>query len=701
MATTRTGGRSLATQVTVFTAVAVTTAVLLIGFISLWGVYTTVLGEDTSRIQTYRQLLADGVDTRLNIVARAIEPVTTYDAIRARGKETPAAALSRAMVAHAEYFDAAVLAEPVGRVLATSSADAPATLEGRSWYARAVEPGTPQFAFEPGEAGQAGRLWVVHPVDGAPAPGMILAARVRTGFIDVLLDEVVTGEAQRAALIVDGAGAPVRVSTHNMPVDLRDVSYESSPGRTDGRAVAVQPDGDRYSGFYDQVGAAPELEWRVVVLEPERMTLGKARQALLPAAAATVVACALAVLFALAYGRRMVAPLSAFERRAREIASGGYVRPMTVQGEDEIGRLADAFNAMGVRLNSLQDMAQLLASASDLDEVLDSVLSATGHLLGTSDSAILLADEESGQLVLARGHGLEDPDPAFHIPFDEPSPVATAYAERRTVPIEGQGARWAHSVFRLFGAETDRSGIAVPLVVGDAALGVVVALAAGRHPLTEAQVETMRAFSAHAAAALRTSRLFEHERVSKAEAEALRQAAELVVSTPRMEEALERVAAVAAALLDMTGHLFAVDDRDEFGLAPAEDPDRERALLEVWRVAADESGERSSPFEPIVLAAPPPDAEAAGMGAGCGPVMLVPLVRGEDVRGVMALCGPRAAPEIGHREITAATALGREVSLALENAALLQEARSRAANLETIFRISQAVSSSLQVSVVR
>ena len=39
--------------------------------------------------------------------------------------------------------------------------------------------------------------------------------------------------------------------------------------------------------------------------------------------------------------------------------------------DDEVGRLADAFNLMALRLNSLQDLSQLLASASELDQVLD------------------------------------------------------------------------------------------------------------------------------------------------------------------------------------------------------------------------------------------------------------------------------------------------------------------------------------------
>jgi GAF domain-containing protein len=51
-------------------------------------------------------------------------------------------------------------------------------------------------------------------------------------------------------------------------------------------------------------------------------------------------------------------------------------------------------------------------------------------------------------------------------------------------------------------------------------------------------------------------------------------------------------------------------------------------------------------------------------------------------------------------ELSVAGTIGQQVSLAIRNAQLLQQARARAANLETVFRISQAVSSELQIGAV-
>jgi serine phosphatase RsbU (regulator of sigma subunit)/putative methionine-R-sulfoxide reductase with GAF domain/HAMP domain-containing protein len=692
-------GGSIATQVTLFTLVAVTLSVVLIGVVSLTGVYRLALAEDESRLGTHRDLLAEGIGLRLDIVARAVEPMGTDQALLAADTRALAQTLAREQAARDEYLEMLVVADSAGRVLAASeSSGAPATFADAAFFAPLLQRGDLCFAWEPASGPSPGRLWAVYPVKGAQPPGRVLVARVRTGSIDAVLRSDVEGEPDRAAAIVDKDGRLVMSASSGATLASGSLRFVPEPDSSAGRVeVGSAGESGVLAGFYGAVSVAPELGWRVLVVEPQSMSIGRARTALWPAGLATAIVCLLAVVVALIYSRRIVAPLSAFERRARDIAQGGYVRPLVLARSDEIGRLADAFNAMGVRLNSLQDMAQLLASASEVDDVLDSVLAATGHLIGTADTAILLAEDDGERLTLARGRGLRVPELAFEIPVGEPSPVTTAFRERRPVVFEGQSARWAYSVFRLFDADRHRSGVVVPLVVGDDALGVIVALSPGRHRLTQAQVETLRAFSAHAGVAIRTSRLFEHERRSRTEAEALREAAELVVSAPDMDDAIERVAAVAAALLDMTGRAVAIDDREEFGMNPAPDPAAERALLDLWSRSAGDPASRGSVYEPVVV---PRGGELFAEGGESGPVLLVPLVRDDAVRGVVALSGIDSVEMLGERELATAAALGRQVSLALDNAALLQEARSRAANLETIFRISQAVSSSLQINVV-
>ena len=109
----------------------------------------------------------------------------------------------------------------------------------------------------------------------------------------------------------------------------------------------------------------------------------------------------LALLTAWIVARRLVSPLRTLESAALQAASGAYVKPIDARREDEIGQVATAFNAVTLRLNALHDLTQLLASSSKLDQVLDGILSAMGHIVGPGVAAIYLLDE-GGQMAGAR-----------------------------------------------------------------------------------------------------------------------------------------------------------------------------------------------------------------------------------------------------------------------------------------------------------
>lgn len=689
----RVRGRSIATRVTIVTAILLTAAVIIIGVVSLAGVYSVVAGEDLSRLASLRQLLGAGIDARLGLLTRVLEPVAKYDLLEPRAGETLSQSLIRNSQTGVEYFDQVLLVDPAGRVVAATVSAAATSMAGEPWFRGAAAAGAPRFATTASE----GLLWVVHPVDDAPAPGLLLLARTRAGVLRAVLDDVVPAGTRRMALVIGDDGSVVRMAASGARPDTEALTFVPASGRGSGE-VRCGDGTTGFAGFYQQVTSAPELGWRVAVLEPEGLSADAARQALVPAMLSTALAWVLGMAGVVAFSRSAVAPLSAFERRAREAAAGGRVRPLVLERDDELGRLTEAFNALGVRLDSLQSMSELLGSASKTDEALDAVLSATTSLLGTSEAAILLAEEDASRLSLARGHGLAEPDAEFHLPLDEPSPVVLAFAERRVVPLAAATPVREHPVLRLFGAGEDRSGIAVPLVSGDTALGVIVALAPGRHPLTEAQVETLRAFSAHAAVALGTSRSFEHERESRSRAEALQGVAEIVSGARNAATALDEVAAIARRLFGMSHSAYALDDRDEFGIRLPGDPREDEDLLDLWKRSAEESGGGRT-FEPVVAAGPSGGEDGSGpRSTREGRTLLIPLVRGDVVRGVLALWG--TTRELGTSDLAVAEALSHQVSLALDNSALLEEARSRAANLETIFRISQTVSSSLQLSDV-
>jgi GAF domain-containing protein len=690
----------LSNRVTLLTFVSVTAGVALVSIIALVGVYTSVLAEERARADAFRALVAGAMDARFASAERSIDLLASELGTFTSEVGPGRLQLDELLKIRADTFDALAFIDERGTT--SSSGDIGPTAPRQVIASVSIAPsGTPVLVWEDA-SGAAGRLWAGRTV-GRGTRTTTLLARVRGEYLSRTLSYVTAAKGSIAALVVDHSGRPILTGAGDPTLETSTIVLsQDGTAAVWGSAIARSASVGAFSGSWQLIVPDRGLGWRVVVLEAEADALARAEQALGPAGLAMLLVVVAAVIVALFYSRRVLAPLTVFEQRARDVAAGGYVRPLRIVRDDEMGRVAEAFNDMGVRLNSLQDMAQLLATASSLDDVLDAALDAIGRILGTGDSAVLLSDPSGLALSLARGRGLAVPTATLLVLLDEPSPVASAYVEHRTVPFAGEEPPGAAALYRLFGADTERAGVAVPLAIGEAAIGVVVVLAPGRRIFTDAQIETLRIFSANAAVAVRTSRLFAEERMSRKEAEALRAVAELTVRPGDLGRALEGSAAIAAQLLGYDGWSVALEGRQQLGLGTPADADADARLLEAWRaleVARHES--EAAADVPLVVEDLRGRADLAALaGPGWGSVLFIPILQGPIARGALVLHDRARMRRPNDRQLSIAGTIGKQVSLAIRSAHLLQQARTRAANLETVFRISQAVSSELQITAV-
>jgi len=696
MSEPRTRGMNISTRVTLLTFVAVTAAVVLVSLISVWGVSHLTVSEGLARVAAYRAHMVDDLGARLDVVDRVVGSLAmdTTDRIAADGE----LALAHLTRAETGYFESLALLDAEGRTLSTRADPVGPLPAAVSSLLASAPAGKTSHAWVPDAGPDGGRLWIVRPL-ATEGGRLAIVARIQPSHIARAADGVAPARSSVSILIADGRGDVMHVGSGSAPFEASSVRY--APGTAAGRATAMSAQSGPMRGSWARVGASRGLDWRVVVLESEAGSMARVRDALTPAVFAMLIVLVVAVLTALVYSRRLVAPLRVFESSARDVAAGGYVRPLKVAREDELGRVADAFNDMGVRLNSMQDLAQLLASAANLDDVLDAVLNAIGHILGTGDAAVLLADQPAEALVLARGRGLAAPDATFVLPLDDESPITVAFHELRTTCFGGDGPEGLGAIYDLFKADPGRAGVAVPLTTGPDVLGVVVVLAPGHRPLTDSQIETLRIFSANAAVAVRISRLFEEEHLSRTEAEALRSVAELTAPASDLAHALDRAGAVAADLLGYSEYGVVLEKRENLGLGLPADEDADRLLTSVWRLVLAARPERD-PREstPILVHEGDEPRLAAMLGPAWGSALFVPLLQGKRARGALILHDSAERPRPTDRQLAVARTIGQEMSLAIRNVHLLQQARTRAANLETVFRISQAVSSELQITVV-
>jgi GAF domain-containing protein len=594
---------SLATQISISTLGLVALSVLLASVLALGGVYNLARRESASRLQSFREILQEDLQTRFLVADLVVESAVANSA-SAQDEDEAREALFRLAASNTEYFDVMIVADQDGDVITSwPPAAAPESIGAQEYFERAPESQDRAYTWEePVEEDTQGRVWVSQAVPGEDPAAAVVAARLRNDFIGLLVDEISSDEEGRAALVVDGQGRIVEAGVAGPSVDLGQA--ELDPDEDDegvGILTVDHPTLGLMDGYWADIPAAEELGWRVVVLEPRDVALQHTQEALLPASLTVLVAAVISMWVAFLFGRRLAHPLRLLERRAREVASGAYIQPIEVEREDEVGRLANAFNAMAARLNALQDLSQLLTSSSELDQVLDSILSSMEHILGTGRAAIFLVGEDGNSLNLVKASGARVRNPELDVPVAGPSWVSQAFRTGRAVSfIMGPDDALADPVVGLFATEDASSGLAVPLTIGYRPFGVVLVVSSGRHRFSDAETEMARAFSAQAAIAVQNSRLFEEEHLSRTEAESLREMAELLAGPKGLEETLHEVGDIAAELLDMSGsHVTVFEaDRDELGSGVPADLEKDRRYAEMWE-GVEASHPDRGPAEPI------------------------------------------------------------------------------------------------------
>gem|GEM_PF-720722 len=679
---------SLSANLMTLVLMVVGVSMTVISIVALIGVFDLASDQVAAQQRVFRQATRIQLTTHLDGARRVLDRCASTIVDPTSG-ELNTTGLSEQYEAGSEYVDRVFVADEGGTIRAVFPTYLSArTGENSPILARELSD-EPAFVFDP----EPEWLWAGRSVE-VEGETFLIAERVRIRFLPELLGNFASEAPGRWVGVVGADGSVVASGSAGIEPDHASIELEPIDSDGRGSVTAADADGSVLWGQHSPMGEYPGLDWSIVVLEPRDAVVESAMDALAPAVLAVLVAALFAVVFAGVFSRRLVVPIKDLESRAREAVRGAYVRPIETDRTDELGQLVEAFNAVALRLNALHDLSQLLASTSNLDQVLDGILSAMGHIVGSARVAVFLFDEAAGTVSLVRSRGL-DHSVDFRVDLDGDSWVRDAFDSNEPIVFDGVPADDAEALG--LPAAGPVTVLAAPLIVGAAPLGLVAVFDISRRTFTQAETEMVRTFSAQAAVAVRNSRLFAEESASRLEAEALRAVAERLAQPSDLENALADVVAVANDLLQVADASFAIVDRASLGLPPAEEPAAERALLRAWGRSL---MLRADTGLMTVRAGEDPVVDEFLRATNGSRVMFVTAMRGGEPGAVIAFVIDREGRVFTGRDVSLADAIGDQVTLALENAYHLEQARGRALNLETVFRISQAVSSSLQIKVV-
>ena len=181
-------------------------------------------------------------------------------------------------------------------------------------------------------------------------------------------------------------------------------------------------------------------------------------------------------------------------------------------------RLYAESQAREQEVTKLYEVTAHLAATLDVDSVLDQIVEKTVSLLGCDASGVYVHDEARGGLSFRRGLHL-DPTLTRDLVLQPGEGVAgRAFQERRPVStadrLADSALRYTPTAAVLMQA-APRAYLAVPIVVRDDVLGVLVAYFFEPHEFSEQEVQLLSSLAAHAAIAMDNARHYEEVRLQQ------------------------------------------------------------------------------------------------------------------------------------------------------------------------------------------
>ncbi len=230
------------------------------------------------------------------------------------------------------------------------------------------------------------------------------------------------------------------------------------------------------------------------------------------------VAVLLAVGIAVLSARSTTQPLEELGHAAARIASGDLTSSIEVRSTDEVGRLADAFNAMTDDLrsyveqleasrdelqNGLARLGDTLSSTHDLDRILNVVLESAVASTRASSGMVLLLTPSRDALVPSATKDLDLPE-GLLMPVGEGVSGRVALAGE---PLRGRFGDGPGELRPAVGEPDGQYVIAVPLKSASTVIGVLDLF--GDSPFGDSDLATIRTFASQASVALENVLLHE------------------------------------------------------------------------------------------------------------------------------------------------------------------------------------------------
>jgi PAS domain S-box-containing protein len=351
-------------------------------------------------------------------------------------------------------------------------------------------------------------------------------------------------------------------------------------------------------------------------------------------------------------------------------------------------------------LEGLHEVSTEIAKQLELPALLNTIVRRTIDLLDARAGGLYLSDSATGELELIFAQGHHTDRTGIRLALGEG--VSGKVAQTGAPLVVRDYASW-EGRSPNFEDEPTSSVLAVPLNQGTSLLGVFFVDASDpARVFDDSDVRLATLLANQAAIAIQNASLFGESERTIVQLEALQEVSLEVVSKTDLAEVLPTIVSVAARLLDAPGGAIYLYDREREQLDLTALHGHARAHIGTSLCPGEGvAGHVAQSREPIIVedySTWPAHSPQWG-NESIGAVLGVPLMRANELRGVLTIDRPSARP-FDASDLELATLFASQAAIAIENAATVATTRRRVTELTALREISLQLTQSLDLNTV-
>ncbi len=410
----------------------------------------------------------------------------------------------------------------------------------------------------------------------------VLRTTLQLGTLLGNLNVTRLGQTGYSELFVSGRQKLVGGSEKPVPVDEKTLAQVGAAAQSDyiemtyGGIPSLVSQAIVSTSTPTRAAAIRQLGWLVVVHQDQSEGLAPLRAQTRTAMLLALLIAAAVIGVGIAAAQLLSGPIVRLIASAQRVTAGNWSVQVPVEAQDETGMLANAFNVMVAQLHqtlagleqrvaertaalerhskylvALQDTTVAMVSHLDVDELLQTIVTRAGALVGTPHGYVFLLDPQTGEMTMRVGTGTYANLVGTHARFGE-GLAGTVWQTGEPLIVDD----YQHWAGRLSGHERSQlqSVVGVALKSGTHIVGVIgLAYVESGRKFDADEVEVLGRFAQLASIALENARLYQEQAALAAEnqkllAQAHETAAENRVLFERAQQTTEELNALARRL---------------------------------------------------------------------------------------------------------------------------------------------------------